>query len=107
MSRIVFSRASREDRREITTHTVKRFGLQQARRLRQQFEAALRTLASAPLSGRLREELDPPGFALRYAVVLKRFVVVYEPTDDGIRVARILHGARDLSRELRIDAGDD
>jgi hypothetical protein len=38
---------------------------------------------------------------------MKSFIIVYEPTDDGIRVARLLHGARYLAAELDRDAGDD
>jgi plasmid stabilization system protein ParE len=107
MSRVVLSDAARFDRREISTHTVERFGLGQARRLRQQFEATLNTLAESPLIGRSNEDLDPPGRSFRYFAVMKSFIIVYEPTDDGIRVARLLHGARYLAAELGRDAGDD
>ena len=106
MSRVVFSEAARLDRREITAYTVERFGLVQARRLRRHFEAVLDDLAESPLVGRANEELDPPGRSFRYLVVLRRFVVVYEPSEEGIRVARILHGARDLAAELDRDARD-
>ncbi|MDA1062019.1 MAG: type II toxin-antitoxin system RelE/ParE family toxin, partial [Chloroflexi bacterium] len=64
MSRVVLSDAARFDRREITAYTVERFGLGQARRLRQQFEATLDNLAQSPLIGRTDEELDPPGRSL-------------------------------------------
>ena len=107
MSRIVLSAAARHDRREITAYTVKRFGVHQARRLRARFEAVLHTLAEAPLIGRSHPELDPPGHSFRYAVVAKSFVIVYEPTDDGIRVARLLHGARNLAAELSRETGND
>ena len=100
MTRIVFSEAAQVDRREITTHTVERFGLPQARRLRVQMEAVLNILAESPLIGRLNPELDPPGRAFRYAVVMRLFILVYEPLEDGIRVVRIVHGARDLAAEL-------
>ena len=39
--------------------------------------------------------------------MMKLFVIVYEPTSTGIRVARILHGMRRLAAELDRDAGDD
>ena len=107
MSRVVFSEAARDDRREITAYTRERFGLGQARRLRDQFQATLNNLAESPLIGRTYEELDPPGRSLRYFVMMKSFIIVYEPTDDGIRVARLLHGARHLAAELDRDAGDD
>lgn len=107
MRRIVLSRAARSDRREITAFTVERFGLAQARRLRFAFEAALRSLAESPWMGRPNAALDPPGRSFRYHVVLRRFIIVYEATDEGLRVARLLHGARDLAAELGRDGGED
>ena len=107
MSRVVLSEAARDDRREITAFTVERFGIGQARRLRDHFHTTLNSLAESPLIGRTNEELDPPGRSFRYFVVIKSFIIVYEPTDDGIRVARLLHGARNLAAELDRDAGDD
>lgn len=106
MSVIVFSEAARLDRRSITARTIERFGLPQARRLRDLFETTLRLLADSPLLGHTNEELDPPGRSFRYFVVMRRFVVVYEPTEQGIRVARILHCSRDLAMELGRDEGN-
>jgi plasmid stabilization system protein ParE len=106
MSKVVFSNAARADRREITTYTVKRFGVKQAQRLRQAFQAKIASLANAPLTGHRRQELDPPGRSFRYVTVMKRFIIVYEPADDGIRVVRLLHGAQNLARELARDAGE-
>lgn len=107
MSRVVLSTAARLDRREITAYTVRRFGVRSARRLREQFQATLDTLAASPLLGRTNKDLDPPGHTFRYFVVMKRFIIVYEPTDGGIRVVRLLHGARNLTAELDRDTVDD
>ncbi len=106
MNQVVFSEAARRDRQEITAYTVEHFGIEQARRLRQLFEDVRSTLAESPLIGRANPELDPPGHSFRYSVVMKRFIIVYEPTDTGIRVARLIHGARNLALELEHDAGD-
>ncbi len=106
MKQIVFSQSARRDRREITAFTVERFGVAQARKLRVKMESTLNMLAEIPSAGRQRPELDPPGRTFRYFVVGKTFIVVYEPTDDGIRVARILHGSRQLVDEIERDAGD-
>lgn len=106
MSRFVLSAAARTDRREITAYTVERFGIQQARRLREHFQATLIRLAESPSLGRAHEELDPEGHSFRYFVVMKTFLIVYEPSPDGIRVARLLHSARDLAAELHRHAGD-
>jgi plasmid stabilization system protein ParE len=107
MRGIVFSQAARKDRQAITTFTVERFGLEQARELRRRFEIALKKLVEFPGSGQLRPELDPPGKVFRYAVVSKAFILVYEPTPTGLRVVRILHGARHLANELLRDRGDE
>ncbi len=107
MSKVIFSKAARADRRAITAYTVKRFGIKQARRLRERFQATIDSLAAAPLTGHRRVDLDPPGRSFRYLSVLKTFVVVYEPVDDGIRIVRLLHGARDLAAEIAEDAGDE
>ena len=106
MSKIVFSKAARADRRAITAYTVKRFGIQQARRLRERFETTIDSLAAAPLTGHRREDLDPPGRSFRVSV-LKTFIIVYEPAGDGIRIVRLLHGARDLAAELDRDTRDE
>ena len=106
MSRLAFSEAAKHDRKAITAYTVQRFGIQQARRLRDRMMATLTILADSPLIGRRMKELDPPTHTFRYCVVMKSFIIVYEPMDDGIRVARILHGARNLAAELDRNAGD-
>lgn len=106
MSRIVFSEAARQDRRDIMVYSVENFGIHHARRLRARFERVLITLADSPSIGRLRKELDPPGHTFRYFVAMKVFIIVYEPAKDGIRVARILHGMRNLAAELCRKSGD-
>ena len=107
MTRIVFSEAARDDRRSITAYTIERFGIRHARRLRANIERVLDTLADTPAIGRQRRELDPPGRGFRHFVAMKRFIIVHEPTATGIRVARILHGMRNLAAAPDRDAGDD
>ena len=106
MNGVVFSEAARRDRRAITAFTVERFGVLQARRLRDQFEVALNALSESPFIGRTNEELDPPGHRFRYYIVMKSFMIVYEPAEEGVHIARILHGAPNLLAELDHDAGD-
>ncbi len=107
MARVLLSNAAAADLEEIGDYTLEKFGLNQAVKIRKQFEETLSALADAPLTAPRREEYDPPGKTFRYRFALKRFVIVYEPADDGIRVARILHGARDLVRELGRETGED
>ena len=59
-------------------------------------------IADAPGKGRTRESPDPELAGLRSWPVdgfpsLRAF---YVPTPDGIRVLRVLHGARDIDTEL-------
>lgn len=76
-------------------------------RLRDLFAKTLNILAESPLIGHTNEKLDPPGRSFRYFAVMNRFIIVCEPTDAGIRVARLLYGARDLAAELDCTAEDE
>jgi len=53
----------------------------------------VRKIADAPLSGRLREDITPN---LR-SWSLGNYVIFYYPDENGAAVARVLHGARDLT----------
>lgn len=58
---------------------------------------AMRGIAAAPGIGHLREDLtDEP---LRFFAVWS-YLVVYRLTDP-VEIVRVVHGARDVSRELR------
>ena len=105
MKRIELSRSAEADLIEIDNYTIEHFGLHQAEEALEAFRAKLLLLAEYPESGQLREDLCPPGRPFRFQLVLS-FVIVYEATKAGIRIARILHGARHLSVELERDAGD-
>ena len=67
-----------------------------ADRLIFRLEKVLRNLALQPQMGREAGELAPK---LRVAPV-GTYLIFYRPIVDGIEVARILHGARDISAEL-------
>jgi len=49
-------------------------------------------LAAMPELGRRREELTP---GLR-SFPVGRYVIFYRPIENGVEIARVLHGARDL-----------
>jgi toxin ParE1/3/4 len=55
------------------------------------------TLARFPLLGELREELIP---GLRMFPV-GSYVIYYRPEGGGVRIERVLHGARDVGTLLR------
>ena len=107
MTRVSLSKAAEADLEAIDDYTIEHFGLDQAIRTTARFRETFHVLVEMPHSGQLQEAISPPGRDFRYRTVLGSFVVVYEPADDGIRVARVLHGARNLVAELERDAGDD
>jgi len=106
MKRVTLSRAAEADLQTIDDYTIEQFGLAQAIKTSAALEAAMLALADHPRSGRLHEELSPPGRPFRFRPVMSTFVIVYEPWDKGIRVARILHGARHLQAELEREPGN-
>ncbi len=59
--------------------------------------AACKVLAENPAVGRLREEL---ACGLR-SLAVGKYVIFYRPETDGIVVVRVLHGARDVQRDIR------
>ena len=107
MKGVRLSLAAEGDLQAIDDYTIAHFGLRQAIKTAAALEAAMVSLARNPRSARLASDLCPPGRLFRFRVVLSAFVIVYETWDRGIRVARVLHGARYLPAELEREPGDD
>lgn len=81
----------------IARNTIEIFGVEQARRYRDDLEACFRTLAENPRLGRSAERLRPG---------LRRFehrshAVFYMQNEDGILIVRILHVRMEPSRGVR------
>jgi plasmid stabilization system protein ParE len=81
---------------EIDLQTIEQLGFAPAEETSATFLDALRTLAQMPEMGSLRPDLDPPGRTFRYWTVLRRFLIVYQPIQGGIRVARIVNASREV-----------
>jgi toxin ParE1/3/4 len=99
---------ARRDLIEIFQRYTREAGVGVARRFRAQAEAAFARLASMPGMG-TRYEADNPAFGeLRFFPLASRFksyLVFYRPMPDGIEVARVLHGARDIPSILAEEFG--
>lgn len=104
--RVVLSRAAAADLESIDAYALEHFGLDRAIQTASRFRETLATLAKMPRLGTLRPEIGPPGVAFRCFPVLGLFIVVYEASEDTVRVVRIIHGARNLPAELERDLGD-
>lgn len=96
MNQPYFSPASRRDLLEILEY-ISRDKPGAARKHVERLEEACRMLAKNSELGSLREDLLP---CLRSWSV-GNYVVFYRPTNDGIDVVRVLHGARDIGTLLR------
>src|SRR5262245_39989285 len=94
-----------QDVRDQLDYLVLEAGLAVAIRFLDHLTADIAGLLELPEKGR------PAGFHGRRLVSLRRWPVshfehvsiFYRPTDDGIEVVRLLHGARDIGRILRRD----
>ena len=57
-----------------------------------QLDEKFHLIATQPMMGRARDELEP---GLR-SFPFGRYIIFYVPTSSGIDVVRVLHGARDI-----------
>jgi toxin ParE1/3/4 len=57
-----------------------------------ELDAKFNLLATQPMMGRVRDELEPGMRSFPFG----RYVIFYMPIDEGIDVVRVLHGARDI-----------
>ena len=94
MARAVVSAPADSDHRDILDYLAAKAGYATAERYNAAFRAIYRRLADFPDSGPPRLAL---GVSVRIAVV-QPFVMIY--TDDAVIILRILHGKRNITREL-------
>jgi toxin ParE1/3/4 len=78
---------------EIADYTIERFGIEQARRYRDDLESCFQTLAASPMIGRSADEL---GSNLR-RYKHQSHIVFYLPSDQGVFVVRVLHQRMDYA----------
>ncbi len=91
MPRIVRTYPARDDLRQIWLYVAER-NLSAADRLIDRFERTLSSLARNPLIGESVPQYRP---GLRRFTV-GNYVLYYEPIQGGVRLVRVLHGARKI-----------
>lgn len=96
-SRIEFTRAARDDLKEIGRFTHRRWGREQRIKYLADIERHAIELAENPEIGSLRDEIRS---GVR-SVPVGRHMIFYRQTDTGILILRILHASMDVSRHLR------
>lgn len=96
MAEYRLSSRAEADLAEIADYTVETFGIEQARRYRDELESCFLTLAASPMIGRSADEL---GSNLR-RYEHQSHIVFYLPSDLGVFVVRVLHQRMDYARHL-------
>ena len=91
MNRYIFSPLARTDFREIHDY-IAEHDIDSALDVANQLEQACERLAQMPELGRKREEL---AHSLR-SLPVGHYIIFYRITDEGVEIARVLHGARDI-----------
>jgi plasmid stabilization system protein ParE len=96
MARVVVTELAKRDVRRILGDLHERAGLRVATRYATAFKTAYRRLAAIPAAGPPRPAL---GLATRIAVV-PPYIIVYDHAGDEVMVLRVLHGKRNITRDL-------
>jgi plasmid stabilization system protein ParE len=96
MTRVVVTERAKEDVRRILTDLNARAGNHVAERYAADFKTAYRRLAHIPAGGPPRPAL---GSKTRIVPVLP-YIVIYDYENDTVTVLRVLHGKRNITRNL-------
>jgi toxin ParE1/3/4 len=100
MPRFTISPAADQDLDDHAAYLAQEASLETALRFLDAAARTFHTIASMPGLGERRETADPRLDGLRVCRVegFERHLVFYRPTDDGVQVVRVLHGARDIDQ---------
>ena len=101
MNRYTVSRRAQQDLDEIWDYIgIENHHPAAADRLLDTFCEKSVLLAAHPLIGEQRPDLDDLVPGVR-AFSVSNYVIFYQPTTAGVRIARVLHGARDVRSAFR------
>jgi len=92
MSRVVYAPEAESDLVEIAEYIANDKPVA-ARRWVAKIRATCETLASQPQMGELRQSFGIPGCR---CFSVGKYVIFFRAAEDGIEVARIIHGSRDM-----------
>ena len=91
-----FSKRAAMDLEAIAEYAIERFGIERARRYRDELGTCFDQLAANPRLGRRAEQL---GSALR-RYEHRSHIVFYQTTDSAILTVRVLHYRMDVTRHF-------
>ena len=92
---MIISPLAEEDLEEIWSFVAER-DVEAADRLIEEITGRFDHLLAYPEAGRARHEL----LVNLRSLPVKRYVIFYQPTDDGVEIFRVLHGSRDVQSEF-------
>ena len=95
MPTLIVSPLAEEDLEEIWSFVAER-DAEAADRLIDEITGRFDHLLAYPEAGRARHEL----LVNLRSLPVKRYVIFYQPTDDGVEIFRVLHGSRDIQGEF-------
>jgi len=96
MRELRLSRKAADDLSDIADFTIAEFGIDQARKYRDQFAKCFASLRDNPLLGRSADELAPGLRRIRQ----QAHVVFYHPSEEAILIVRVLHHRMDFELHL-------
>jgi toxin ParE1/3/4 len=95
MPTLIVSPLAEGDLEEIWSFVAER-DVEAADRLIDEITGRLDHLMAYPEAGRARHDL----LVNLRSLPVKRYVIFYQPTDNGVEVFRVLHGSRDVQGEF-------
>jgi toxin ParE1/3/4 len=96
MSQVTRTSQAEDDLTDLFTQ-IARQSQTAAARLRAALDRAAKLLSRSPGLGRVRPDLLPN---LRSYPVANKYIIYYRATDQGIEIARVLHGARQVDPSM-------
>ena len=96
MAKYLLSRRAVADIEAIAEYTMQRFGIDQARRYRDDLHSSFKQLADNPRMGRPAEQLSTGLRRLEH----QSHVIFYNRTDEDVLIVRILHSRMDVPRQF-------
>jgi toxin ParE1/3/4 len=90
------SRRAENDLAGIADYTISEFGIDQARRYRDQFQACFRSLQDNPQLGRSAEIVSPGLRSIRQ----QAHIVFYKYVEDELQIVCVLHHSMDFERHF-------
>jgi len=95
MSTLIVSPLAEEDLEEIWSFVAER-DVEAADRLIDEITSRFDHLLAYPGAGHARHEL----LVNLRSLPVGRYLIFYQPTDDGVEIFRVLHGSRDVQSEF-------